>query len=219
MQVDPDMVREMFTKSPIEARAIARRLGMKRDPGQSFQELPVINLPDRAHGAIGVLARKLSNAIYYMQTDKGFPAAGGIVFTWFTNAQKIEHGMIPALEALAGIALMSPPVHRNGQDLRDQFDHYYSTDDTHVWHLLQVTFGRVFGFVTFMCTTPGALEGVMERARSAVPDGSDPFTWLTSAPEATAAQSADAEAAPTATWLHPPDSKVRMNPNNPSDAA
>jgi len=177
----PGLLKAMFSRSPIEARSAARRLGMRPAPGQTYQELGIVDIPADIHRCVGALAGKLTKAIYFQKTCKVFPADGGIQYHWFTNAQRLEHGKIAALEAMAGIAAASGPIVRAGRDLRDQFDYKYSVDADGELHVIQVVFGQIFGFVSNFSQVPGRLEdiddGVVARLGE---DKVSPFTWLSS---------------------------------------
>jgi hypothetical protein len=158
----PDVPHQMFDLSAVQARSIARRLNLRPGPGETYQELGIINIPPAMHSAVGNLATKLTKAIFYKQTGLILPNGAGIQFYWFTNAQRQEHGRIELLELLSGIVGLSPTLTRNGQDLSDQFDYSYSADQAGELHLLQVVFGTVFGFVTFFSQTVGRLEAINE---------------------------------------------------------
>jgi len=172
----------MFSKSAIEARADARRIGLRPRPGETYQQLGIVDIPDEMHRCVEVFAAKLTKAIYYMKMGAPFPVNGGIQFQWFTNAQRLEHGRIVLLEALAELAAMSAPVARSGRDLKDQFDYLYSADAPREFHVLQVAFGQVFGFVSIFSQVPGRLEAMDERLaeRFEGQQKKSPFKWLSS---------------------------------------
>ncbi len=174
----PQVLHEMFTSSAVEARTNARRLGLRPEPGQTYQELGVVNVPEAAHIAVRILATKLTKAVYYQRTGSIFPVGGGIMFQWFTNAQKMEHGRIVLLEALSRIATMSEPLTRGGRDLKDQFDFLYSVEKEGALHMLQVTFGKVFGFVTIFSQTPGRLEAMEDQIKERTGSMDSPFEFL-----------------------------------------
>ena len=156
------------------------KLGLRPGPGETHQELPVVILPTEAHQCVSVLASKLTKAIYFKQTRAIFPADGGILFQWFTNAQKMEHGRIVLLEAISLFAAMSVPKRRGGKDLSDQFDYKYSIGESGELHMLQVVFGEVFGFVTIFSQIPGRLESIVEGIDTAYSTSRRPFRFLSS---------------------------------------
>lgn len=174
----PGVLQEMFSRSAVEARADARRLGIKPEPGQTYQEIGVINVPEAMHSSVATLACKLTKAIYHMQTGAIFPTDGGIMFQWFTNAQRIEHGRIVILEAVANILGTTAAIERSGKDLKDQFDYRYSVDQPGDLHLLQVVFGMVFGFVTIFSQTPGRLEAVESGIKQKLGREDGPFAFI-----------------------------------------
>lgn len=174
----PGLLQSMMDLSPIEARATARRLGMTPAPGQTHQQLGIANVTPEMHAAVATLAGKLVKAIYFKQTGRVFPAGGGIMFHWFTNAQRLEHGKIPALEVLKGTTAMSTPKERGGKDLKEQFDYLYSADSDGTLHVLQVVFGVVFGFVCFVSQTPGRLEAIHDHLCEQHEGKPSPFTFV-----------------------------------------
>jgi hypothetical protein len=178
----PGLLDKIFSRSANEARADARRLGIRPRPGETYQQLGTVDIPDEMHRCVEVFASKLTKAIYFMKTGMPFPADGGIQFQWFTNAQRLEHGRIVLLEVLAGLAAMSAPVERSGRDLKDQFDYLYSVDEPKELHVLQVGFGEVFGFVSIFSQVPGRLEAMDERLaeRFEGEQKKSPFKWLSS---------------------------------------
>jgi len=174
----PGFVKAMFVRTAVQARKLARKTGLRPGPGETYQELPIVRLPVEAHRSVGVLAAKLTKALYFKQTSKIFPADGGIMFQWFTNAQKMEHGRIVLLDALSHFAAMSSPKRRGGKDLTDQFDYKYSVDVPGELHILQVVFGDVFGFVSILSQVSGRLELMEESIRKAHPKLASPFRFL-----------------------------------------
>lgn len=176
----PGALPRMFIKTPIQARAEARRLGLKPAPGQTFAEMGIVKIPTETHQSVATVARKLAKAIYYMKTGNIFPADGGIMFQWFTNAQMREHGKIVYLEALEPINGVASPIVRNKQNLSDQFDYLYSVDKPETLHVLRVVFGKVFGFVLLMSQRPGQLEAMNQRIRKVTGRKNSPFRFLSS---------------------------------------
>lgn len=174
----PEALQKIFNKSATEARRDARKLGMTPKPGKTYQELGIANVPEEMHKSVGMLASKLTKAVYYMQTNAIFPSNGGIMFQWFTNAQKMEHGKIVLLEAAAAFSAISPPKQRSGKDLKDQFDYRYSVGEQGELHLLQVVFGEVFGFVTIFSQTPGRLESMEDSIKQKLDTSDSPFKFL-----------------------------------------
>ncbi len=174
----PGLLEKMMTSTAVEARANARRLGMRPKPGQTYQELGIVNVTAAMDDCVANVAAKLTKAVYYMQTGKIFPSDGAIMFQWFTNAQRIEHGRIVLLDGLAGLAAMSPPIMRSGKNLKDQFDFRYSQGENGELHVLQVVFGEVFGFVTIFSPTPGRLEAMENRLNERAEKDDSPFRFL-----------------------------------------
>lgn len=140
----------------------------------------IVHITDEMKKAVRVQAAKLTKAIYYRQTGNIFPNDGGIMFTWFTNEQLMANGVIPALEALKQIASVPQIIERNKQDLSDQFDYRYSVDANGALHVIQVVFGKVFGFVSIFSQVPGRIEALHENVEASSEKAKSPFTFLSS---------------------------------------
>jgi hypothetical protein len=166
--------------SPIEARAAARRLGIRPAIGQTYQELGIVRVPASMDAAVATLAMKLSKAVYFAQTERIFPTNGGIMMSWFTNATRLENEGRTVLDALSGLTAMSTPKTRNGKDLQDQFDYRYSHGEDHDLNVLQVVFGKVFGFVTLFSPTAGKMEAFEDSMKAKRGNDASPFLWLSS---------------------------------------
>jgi hypothetical protein len=183
----PGLLAKMLVRSPIEARAQAKRLGIPRQPGQTYMEAGIVNVTPEMDAGVAVLAGKLTKAIYYQRTGKVFPTDGAIQFQWFTNAEKAEHGRIVALAAVARYAALSAPISRSGKDLKDQFDYRYAADASGALHVLQVLFGDVFGFVSIASNVAGQLEDIETRVASQLEaegvSGTPSWTWLSGGPK------------------------------------
>lgn len=206
----PGFIEGMFQRSTAEARRLGRKVRLRPGPGETYRELPVVKLPEEAHKSVSVLARKLTKAIYFKQTQSIFPTDGGIMFQWFTNAQKMEHGRIVLLDAVAHFAAMSAPKRRNGKDLTDQFDYKYSVDKSGELHLLQVLFGDVFGFVTIFSQIPGRLEAMEDGIKKKHPRLGSPFRFLSTNSVSTAKTGVEPTTAGT-TYRHPQKQSPRKS--------
>ncbi len=174
----PGLLMQMFEKSVIDSRRTARRLGLSPKHGQTYQEMGIVNVPVAMRQCVSIFAAKLTKAVYYKQTGAIFPNDGGIMFQWFTNAQRLEHGRIVLLDALAGITAMSTPKQRGGKDLKEQFDYLYSVDDAGDLHVLQAVFSEVFGFVTIFSQTPSRLETIEDSVKKKLDTTDSPFEFL-----------------------------------------
>lgn len=175
----PYLLGQMMKMTAIEAKSAARRLNMKPEPGQTYQEMGIVNIPEEMHTAVGAFALKLTKAIYFKQTGNIFPAEGSVMYQWFTNAQMQEHGSIPMLDAFANVAAATSPIKRNGKDLSDQFDVKFSTASDAPLHVIQVIFGKMFGFVSILSEEPGRVEALHQRMVEKT-GNEGPFTFLTS---------------------------------------
>lgn len=164
----PQVLASMFPLSPTEARQAARDLGMKPQPGQTHQDLPLAKIPPELHEAVKVFARKLLKATYWKETGHIFPASGGLLLHWFTNADLARNGgKVPALEAFGSLQYREPRLTRNGIDLSPQFGLRLSVDDEGTLFLVQATFRRAFGFVCIGFVTNGRAEELLARTQEA----------------------------------------------------
>lgn len=174
----PELLQSMLDVSVVEARASARRLGMRPGPGQAYRDIGIVNVTPEMNQYVAEFAAKLTKALYYKLTGQIFPSNGGIMFKWFTNAERMEHGSIPVLDAFAQLPTWSTPKQRSGKDLRDQFDYLYSPVEDGKIHVFQVGFGVVFGFVTIASPEPGRLEEMETRLNERSKGGTSPFTFV-----------------------------------------
>lgn len=149
--------------SASEARRHNRNFGIRPGPGQTHQDMGVMNVTSEMHEAICVLAGKLTKAIYYMETSEIFPSFGCLTMNWFTNADLIREGKYPIFDLLKDINGKTPPLVRSRNELNDQFEYKFSLDEAGKLLMLQARFGSSFGFVVFGSTVAGKLEGIYER--------------------------------------------------------
>lgn len=160
----PKLLPQMVKMSASEARRSVKQLGLVKPAGLTYREVGVVNITDDMRIAVKTLASKLSKAIYFLMTEQIFPSNGGILFYWFTNAQLHQHGYIYALDALAHFRYQTKELKRANSSLRDQFDYRYSVTDDANTHLIQVTFGNSFGFVTIMNPDENEIIALNDKA-------------------------------------------------------
>src|ERR1019366_5503201 len=106
--------------TPTEARQAARKLGIRPEKGQLYQDLPLLRVTHEMERAVCTLVAKLTKALYYKQTGKVFPADGGILMNWFTNEELYSRGKVAVLEVLENQPAIQVKLVRNGKDLGDQ---------------------------------------------------------------------------------------------------
>ena len=142
----------------------------------------VAKVTDEMHDAVSVLARKLVKGVYWRDVGSFFPNDGGLMMTWYTNADVIRDGGHKLFESLKDIAGDVPRLVRSGKYLNDQFEYKISLSPDQTIIALQARFGNGFGFVVFGATTPGLLERNIQLAAAAKPraDGVEPFRILQS---------------------------------------
>ncbi|CAN4271865.1 hypothetical protein MCERHM31_00980 [Methylophilaceae bacterium] len=161
----PTFIDEMIRMSASEARKSVKKFKLLKPQGMTYREVGVVNVNEAMREAVINLARKLSKAIFYKKTGNIFPLDGGILLNWFTNTQLFEHGGILVLQGLSHFNYQTEEITRNTKSLRDQFDYRYSLSEEGTIHLIQVTFGNSFGFVTLMSEDRRILESINEKAQ------------------------------------------------------
>lgn len=175
----PTALPQMFEVGAVEARAAARRLNIRPEPGQTYQDLGLAHVPDDMSPSVRTFACKLTKAVIWLHGKTIFPNEGSIGFLWFTNAQRLEHGQIPALESFRSITAFGPELRRNGQDLLDQFDYRYAASDDGSYYALTAVFGEVFGFVTLASPVAGLLERIDKELKEKTGKDRSPFEFVT----------------------------------------
>lgn len=140
------------------------------------------NITEEMREAVDVLAAKLAKGLYYRHAQAIFPNDGGLVMTWFTNADVMHDGGFKLFDGLTHIAGDAPSLTRSGKHLNDQFEYKFTLSPEKYLLALQAKFGNAFGFVVFGSTTPGLLEKYIRQVIAAGPraDGVEPFRILQS---------------------------------------
>lgn len=177
-QQHPGLLNEMVSMSAGESRRAARSLGIKPPPGLTYQQTGIVNVTEHMDRAVQTFARKLSKAIFYLETGEIFPAVGEIQFNWFTNAAFFKSGSPPVLEAFSAIEAPVPRIVRNAKNLSDQFDYRYALSANRELALLRAVFGRGFGFVTISSPIPGKLHEIDAELQAKTGKESGPFRFL-----------------------------------------
>jgi hypothetical protein len=149
-QQHPEFIEQMVSLSPVDARKAARRLGLTRPPGMTLQEVGIVRVTSEMEKAVYALAGKLARAVYYMQLGLIFPKDGVVLASWFTNAEKIEHGEVIILEAVAPLMAQELEIKRSNRSLSDQFDCRVGFSDDKRLGVISATFGFAFGFVAYV---------------------------------------------------------------------
>jgi hypothetical protein len=152
------------------------------DDGQPLANVEEWNITDEMRQAVDVLAAKLTKGIYYLHTGAIFPNDGGLVMTWFTNADVLHDGGYKLFDSLQHIVGDAPSLTRARKVLNDQFEYKFSLSPEKHILALQTKFGNAFGFVVFGSTTSGLLEKYINQAIAAGPraDGVEPFRIIQS---------------------------------------
>lgn len=175
---DPSKVSDMLGIDPAERQRVAAELGMAPAPGQSLDDLPIVRVTGDMDAAVRSLARKPTKALYWTETGAILPAGAGILFHWFTNADHMRNGSIPALMHFNKFATRDVPMRRNGKDLADQFALRVGLSEGGTVMLLMATFRMAFGFVVVAYSTTGAAESTLESVKAATGRERGPFSLL-----------------------------------------
>ena len=173
----PDFFRQMV-KSPNEARRSARQLGLHPPIGSTYQEIGIVNVPERLHEAVKTFAKKLTKAVYWRETSTIFPLNGQMMFNWFTNATVLQLGSIPIFDAMASFMGTPQTVARTGKDLSGQFAYKYAVRPKGELAVLQAYFGKSFGFVSIVSSAPNVLAKIVENAKEKSGRDDLPFEFL-----------------------------------------
>ena len=174
----PGMFQRMMP-SASAAKRINREMGLSPRHGQTHQETGVVKVPDELHGAVCVLAKKLSKGIFYRETGQVFPNDGCLLLNWFTNADLVRDGKYVVFDLLKEMAGEVPPTVRSGKHLGEQFEYKFSLAAEKNVFVLQSRFGGSFGMAVFGSSVPGLLEGIVTRLREQS-SRSGPFAVLQS---------------------------------------
>jgi hypothetical protein len=96
----------------------------------------------------GMLARKLFTALHYKEFGKIIPREGGILWRWYSNAQRLD-GSLP--DALTGMLRQRPgPIERARRSLSDQFSYNFERVVDGELTGYFVTFRRSFAMLGFV---------------------------------------------------------------------
>ena len=171
------MLRRMLDMSPIESRRAARRLNIRPVSGQTYNDLGIVRITPEMDAAVTTLAGKLVTAIYFKEAGHIFPCSAGILLHWFTNATRLEHGSIPALD-ICNFSAAIPRITRNGKDLSDQFDYRVSLTEDAKMGVLRAVFGKAFGLVAIFALDKEQLIKMNETARVTARRTASPFKLL-----------------------------------------
>ncbi len=121
----PDEASKVFL-SANQKRSWARKAKLELAQGESYSELPVINMPKTWTESIELVSKKLIKALHYKHTGKIIPSSAEIKITWWTNTALID-GSFP-LEFLE-IIPQNVLIKRDNVTLNNQFSYGYQTSE------------------------------------------------------------------------------------------
>jgi hypothetical protein len=172
----PGMFQKMIL-SPIEARRQNRAMGITPKPGQTHQEAAGVRVTPEMHRAVCVFSSKLAKAIFFMETGSIFPADGGLMLNWFSNADLLPNGRYKVFDILGPLGGEVRELKRSGKSLNSQFEFKITMSADKTLLVIQAAFGKAFGTVTIGTSTPGRLEAFRRGMREKT--GKDgPFLML-----------------------------------------
>lgn len=163
-RVSPGLIQELFEGSAIEKKSMARRLKMKREPGQTFADLPVVKVPAVAHEWMDVFAPKLTKALHFEHTHRIPPSNAGLNYWWYTNASQLE-GKIPQI---INSDFGFPNVQRANVDISGQFNYRYQVSNEGDMGLFVIGFRFAFMIISVITFDPAVTDRVMLKARAVV---------------------------------------------------
>ena len=160
----PDMHAGMLEISTNEKKRFAKRANMLPKAGQTFREIPLVHIPDSLHFAVKVFAAKLVKALHFKHTGLVVNPDVGLLFRWFTNANKLIGELYFLPEITNGLTFPQRIV-RNNVDLRDQFDYgHFISEDKNI-AVYRCFFGYSFGFEVFLINDKATFEDCIMEAK------------------------------------------------------
>lgn len=163
-RVSPGLIEEHFGGTAIEKKSLARRLKMKREPGQTFADLPVVRVPAVAHEWMDVFAPKLTKALHFEHTHRIPPSNAGLHYWWYTNASQLE-GKVPRI---INSDFGFPNVQRANVDLSGQFNYRYQVSNDGDMGLFVIGFRFAFMIISAITFDPAVTDRVIRKARAVV---------------------------------------------------
>lgn len=160
----PGLIREFFGSTAMEKRAMARRLKMQREPGQTFADLPIVKIPEVAHQWMDIFAPKLTKALHFEHTRCIPHPNVGLRYWWFTNASQLEGKVPQIINSDFGF----PSVQRANVDLSDQFHYAYQVSSDGEMGLFVIRFRFAFMIISAITFDPTVAERIMRTARASV---------------------------------------------------
>lgn len=163
-RISSGLIKELFGGTAIEKKSMARRLKMKREPGQTFADLPVVRVPAVAHEWMDVFAPKLTKALHFEHTRRIPPSNAGLHYWWYTNASQLE-GKIPQI---INSDFGFPNVQRANVDLSGQFNYRYQVSNDGDMGLFVIGFRFAFMIIAVITFDPTVTDRVIRKARAVV---------------------------------------------------
>ncbi|MGJ3701550.1 hypothetical protein [Variovorax sp. AFSI2.2] len=139
-------------------RELARRVGLKPDPGQTYSDLPLMSVPEPARLAVPVFAEKLAKALHFKHSERIVPTEAAIRHRWFTNFNQIE-GTIP--EDIFTVPTGFANLRRATVDLSDQFNYRFAMANTGDLSLFTIWFRFSFCINIALAFDPGVMQRLM----------------------------------------------------------
>lgn len=96
----------------------------------------------------GMLARKLFTALHYKEFGKIIPREGGILWRWYTNAQRLDDAL--PYDLIETLRQRPGPIERARRNLSDQFSYHFEKVVDGELTGYFVTFRRSFAMLGFV---------------------------------------------------------------------
>lgn len=169
-------VDEFWSRYPDEARAmipsrdakkdLVARLGYTLLDAASIDRLPVVSVTDRHREALDRVLTKLAKALHYKHCKRIVPKDGGVDVSWWTNVNFAANEIPEEVLQFDGLV---PPMFRDHQPLRDQFEYSFSATPDGLFSVAKVRFKQsIIALLLVSCAGPiPESEGYEEEAHSA----------------------------------------------------
>jgi len=160
----PGLIKEIFKGSVTEKKTLARRLKIEREKGQTYLDLPIVNIPKKAHDWIAIFAPKLTKALHFQHTKRIPPSCTGLKYWWFTNANALE-GKIPQI---INKDFGFPDIRRANVDLNKQFSYGYQVSNDGTMGLFVIRFRFSFMIFSVITFDPAVIDRIKDKVHSSV---------------------------------------------------
>jgi len=167
------ITRKMMNVSVRKKRNFSVKTGLQ-PYGDSYSDVPLLNLPEEMRSAIETFAAKLTKALYYKITKHPFPNNGAIRLRWYSNAQLLQSPQ-DHLEKAMKMLHFTNEIKREKLNLRDQFDYVYSMADDNSLGMMACKLGVSLLFFVIFSIDPSVVDETINKAEEETQNHSDVF--------------------------------------------